>query len=66
MTQNLKEILKGKHNNREVKKAKAVGLSTFRRIKKLRKDGLLDLFVFEQIDVCESCLAIKMIYWINT
>ncbi|KAK8600564.1 hypothetical protein V6N12_050417 [Hibiscus sabdariffa] len=31
-----------------------------RRISKLHKDGLLDPFVFEQIDVCESCLLGKM------
>ncbi|KAL4364065.1 hypothetical protein GQ457_04G018560 [Hibiscus cannabinus] len=29
-------------------------------IEKLHKDGLLDPFVFEQIDVCESCLLEKM------
>ncbi|KAL4284758.1 hypothetical protein GQ457_16G017340 [Hibiscus cannabinus] len=46
-----------------VKKAKAVGVSTFgiyRRISKLHKDVLLDPFVFEQIDVCESLLLGKM------
>ncbi|KAK8590161.1 hypothetical protein V6N12_024544 [Hibiscus sabdariffa] len=31
-----------------------------RRISKLHKDGLLDPFVFEQLDVCESCLLGKM------
>ncbi|KAK8690315.1 hypothetical protein V6N13_089009 [Hibiscus sabdariffa] len=31
-----------------------------RRISKLHKDGLLDPFVFEQMDVCESCLLGKM------
>ncbi|KAK8680980.1 hypothetical protein V6N13_053388 [Hibiscus sabdariffa] len=31
-----------------------------RRISKLHKDGLLDPFVFEQFDVCESCLLGKM------
>ncbi|KAL4295345.1 hypothetical protein GQ457_12G015640 [Hibiscus cannabinus] len=31
-----------------------------RRISKLHKDGLLDPFVFKQIDVCESCLLGKM------
>ncbi|KAK8681085.1 hypothetical protein V6N13_053492 [Hibiscus sabdariffa] len=31
-----------------------------RRISKLYKDGLLDPFVFEQFDVCESCLLGKM------
>ena len=31
-----------------------------KRISKLHKDGLLDPFVFEQMDVCESCLLGKM------
>ncbi|KAK8569291.1 hypothetical protein V6N12_007821 [Hibiscus sabdariffa] len=31
-----------------------------RRISKLHKDGLLDPFVFEQLDVCESCLLGKL------
>ena len=31
-----------------------------KRISKLHKDGLLDPFVFEQMDVCESCLNGKM------
>ncbi|KAK8619691.1 hypothetical protein V6N13_135973 [Hibiscus sabdariffa] len=31
-----------------------------RRISKLHKDGLLDPFVFEQLDVCESCLLGEM------
>ena len=31
-----------------------------KRISKLHKDGLLDPFVFEQMDVCESCLFEKM------
>ncbi|KAL4282170.1 hypothetical protein GQ457_03G015050 [Hibiscus cannabinus] len=31
-----------------------------RRISKLHKDGLLDPFVFEQLDVCASCLLGKM------
>ncbi|KAK8535581.1 hypothetical protein V6N12_057097 [Hibiscus sabdariffa] len=31
-----------------------------RRISKLHRDGLLDPFVFEQLDVCESCLLGKM------
>ncbi|KAK8557934.1 hypothetical protein V6N12_010157 [Hibiscus sabdariffa] len=31
-----------------------------RRISKLHKDGLLDPFVFEQMDGCESCLLGKM------
>ncbi|KAK8555331.1 hypothetical protein V6N12_009479 [Hibiscus sabdariffa] len=31
-----------------------------RHISKLHKDGLLDPFVFEQMDVCESCLLGKM------
>ncbi|KAL4290130.1 hypothetical protein GQ457_14G000530 [Hibiscus cannabinus] len=31
-----------------------------RRISKLHKDELLDPFVFEQLDVCESCLLGKM------
>ena len=31
-----------------------------KRISKLHKDGLLDPFVFEQMDVCESCLMGKM------
>ncbi|KAK9033674.1 hypothetical protein V6N11_049860 [Hibiscus sabdariffa] len=31
-----------------------------RRISKLHKDGLLDPFVFKQLDVCESCLLGKM------
>ncbi|KAK8572986.1 hypothetical protein V6N12_029026 [Hibiscus sabdariffa] len=31
-----------------------------RRISKLHKDGLLDPFVFRQMDVCESCLLGKM------
>ena len=31
-----------------------------KRISKLHKDGLLDPFVFEQLDVCESCLMGKM------
>ncbi|KAK8597339.1 hypothetical protein V6N12_065809 [Hibiscus sabdariffa] len=31
-----------------------------RRISKLHKDGLLDPFVFGQMDVCESCLLGKM------
>ncbi|KAK8593425.1 hypothetical protein V6N12_045507 [Hibiscus sabdariffa] len=31
-----------------------------RHIWKLHKDGLLDPFVFEQMDVCESCLLGKM------
>ncbi|KAL4383503.1 hypothetical protein GQ457_15G014780 [Hibiscus cannabinus] len=48
----------------KVKKAKIVRVSTFlfieKRISKLHKDGLLDPFVFEQIDVCESCLLGKM------
>ncbi|KAK8554368.1 hypothetical protein V6N12_031332 [Hibiscus sabdariffa] len=49
----------------EVKKAKVVGASvpghiSERRISKLHKDGLLDPFVFEQIDVCESCLLGKL------
>ena len=31
-----------------------------KHISKLHKDGLLDPFVFEQMDVCESCLLGKM------
>ena len=31
-----------------------------KRISKLHKDGLLNPFVFEQMDVCESCLLGKM------
>ncbi|KAL4348581.1 hypothetical protein GQ457_17G010830 [Hibiscus cannabinus] len=54
----------------DVKKAKAVGASVSgvyvidvnieRRISKLHKDGLLDPFVFEKIDVCESCFLGEM------
>ncbi|KAL4280602.1 hypothetical protein GQ457_03G017070 [Hibiscus cannabinus] len=41
--------------------ALAVGTYVFeRRISKLHKDGLLDPFAFEQLDVCESCLLEKM------
>ena len=31
-----------------------------KRISKLHKDGLLDSFVFEQLDVCKPCLLGKM------
>ncbi|KAK8600794.1 hypothetical protein V6N12_050642 [Hibiscus sabdariffa] len=37
-----------------------LSLPSERRISKLHKDGLLDPFVFGQMDVCESCLLGKM------
>ncbi|KAK8600890.1 hypothetical protein V6N12_050735 [Hibiscus sabdariffa] len=36
-----------------------LGHISWKRISKLHKDGLLDPFVFEQIDVCEPCLLGK-------
>ncbi|KAK8593781.1 hypothetical protein V6N12_045855 [Hibiscus sabdariffa] len=37
-----------------------LGQISERRISKLHRDGLLDPFVFGQLDVCESCLLGKM------